>query len=118
MNIDILLERVVKQRASDGFVSAGAAPSIKVDGQLQAITDKILSDEDAKAMVLSVMREDQQKEFLEHHECNFAITRGDLGRFRVSAFVQRERCGMVLRRIEAEIPTIESLDLQIGRAHV
>ena len=111
MNIDILLERVVKQRASDGFVSAGAAPSIKVDGQLHPITDKILSDEDAKAMVLSVMREDQQQEFLEHHECNFAITRGDLGRFRVSAFVQREKCGMVLRRIEAEIPTIEALSL-------
>ncbi|MEH6568516.1 MAG: PilT/PilU family type 4a pilus ATPase [Halioglobus sp.] len=111
MDIDILLERVVKQRASDGFVSAGAAPSIKVDGQLRPITDKVLSDEDAKAMVLSVMREDQQREFLEHHECNFAITRGDLGRFRVSAFVQRERCGMVLRRIEAEIPSIESLSL-------
>ena len=111
MNIDILLERVVKQRASDGFISAGAAPSIKVDGQLRPITDTVLSDEDAKAMVLSVMREDQQKEYLEHHECNFAITRGDLGRFRVSAFVQRERCGMVLRRIEAEIPTIDSLSL-------
>ena len=57
------------------------------------------------------MREDQQQAFLAHHECNFAITRGDLGRFRVSAFVQREHCGMVLRRIEAQIPTIESLDL-------
>lgn len=111
MNIDVLLERVVKQRASDGFISAGAAPSIKVDGQINPITDKILSDEEAKAIVLSVMREDQQQEFLEHHECNFAITRGELGRFRVSAFVQRERCGMVLRRIEAEIPTIDSLSL-------
>jgi twitching motility protein PilU len=111
MDIDILLERVVKQRASDGFISAGAAPSIKVDGQINPITDKVLSDEDAKAIVLSVMREDQQQDFLEHHECNFAITRGELGRFRVSAFVQREKCGMVLRRIEAEIPTIDSLSL-------
>jgi twitching motility protein PilU len=111
MDIDILLERVVKQRASDAFISAGASPSIKVDGQINPITSQVLSDEDAKAMVLSVMREDQQQEFLEHHECNFAITRGELGRFRVSAFVQREKCGMVLRRIEAEIPTIDSLSL-------
>lgn len=111
MNIDDLLERVVKDKASDGFISAGAAPSIKVDGQLHRINDDILSPEEAKRIVLSVMREDQQQEFLEHHECNFAITRGDLGRFRVSAFVQREHCGMVLRRIESQIPSIESLDL-------
>lgn len=111
MNIDDLLERVVKDKASDGFISAGAAPSIKVDGQLHPINDDILSPEEAKRIVLSVMREDQQQEFLEHRECNFAITRGDLGRFRVSAFVQRENCGMVLRRIESHIPTIESLEL-------
>ena len=111
MTIDDLLKRVVKERASDGFISAGAAPSIKVDGQLYPISDLKLSDEEAKALVLSVMREEQKEEFLEHHECNFAIARGDLGRFRVSAFVQRERCGMVLRRIESRIPTIESLDL-------
>lgn len=111
MNIDQLLERVVKDKASDGFVSAGAALSIKVDGQLHPINDNILSPEESKELVLSVMREDQQEEFLRDRECNFAITRGDLGRFRVSAYVQREQCGMVLRRIEANIPTIESLDL-------
>ena len=111
MNIDDLLERVVKDKASDGFISAGAAPSIKVDGQLHPINDNILSAEDAKDLVLSVMREDQQQEFLRDRECNFAITRGDLGRFRVSAYVQREQCGMVIRRIESTIPTIESLDL-------
>ena len=110
-NIDDLLQRVVKEGASDGFISAGAAPSIKVDGVLYPISDLKLSAEESKALVLSVMRDDQQQEFLEHHECNFAITRGELGRFRVSAFVQREKCGMVLRRIEAKIPTIESLRL-------
>ena len=111
MNIDDLLQRVVTEGASDGFISAGAAPSIKVDGELNPISDHKLTAEESKALVLSVMREDQQQEFLEHHECNFAITRGELGRFRVSAFVQQEKCGMVLRRIEAKIPTIDSLEL-------
>jgi twitching motility protein PilU len=111
MQIDDLLQRVVKERASDGFISAGAAPSIKVDGELYPISDLVLSDEEAREIVLSVMREDQKEEFLETHECNFAIARGELGRFRVSAFVQRERCGMVLRRIEAVIPKIEDLGL-------
>jgi len=111
MQIDDLLQRVVKEKASDGFISAGAAPSIRVDGELYPISDLLLSDEEAREIVLSVMREDQKEEFLETHECNFAIARGELGRFRVSAFVHRERCGMVLRRIEANIPKIEDLGL-------
>ena len=111
MDIDRLLARVVKEGASDGFISAGAAPSIKVDGELHPVSDHLLTAEESKELVLSVMREDQQKEFLQHHEMNFAIVRGDLGRFRVSAFVQREQCGMVIRRIESKIPTIDSLDL-------
>ncbi len=111
MKIEDLLQRVVKEKASDGFVSAHAAPSIKVDGQLFPVSDKPLSEQEAKELVLSVMREDQQQEFLAHHECNFAITREGLGRFRVSAFVQRGQYGMVMRRIETKIPEIEELGL-------
>ncbi|MEH6589430.1 MAG: PilT/PilU family type 4a pilus ATPase [Halioglobus sp.] len=111
MKIDDLLRRVVKEGASDGFISAGASPSIKVDGQLYPISDLILSEEESRELVLSVMREDQKQEFLEHHECNFAIAHPEFGRFRVSAFVQREKCGMVLRRIEADIPSVDSLSL-------
>ncbi len=111
MRIEDLLQRIVKEKASDGFISALAAPSIKVDGRLFPISDKLLSKEEAKTLVLSVMREDQKKEFLEHRECNFAIGGKGLGRFRVSAFVQRGQCGMVLRRIEANIPEIDELGL-------
>jgi len=111
MKIEDLLQRVVKEKASDGFISAHAAPSIKVDGQLLPVSDKPLSEQEAKELVLSVMREDQQQEFLAHHECNFAITREGLGRFRVSAFVQRGQYGMVMRRIETKIPEIEELGL-------
>jgi twitching motility protein PilU len=111
MKIDDLLRRVVKEGASDGFISAGASPSIKVDGELYPVSDLVLSEEESRELVLSVMREDQKTEFLEHHECNFAIAHPELGRFRVSAFVQREKCGMVLRRIEAKIPSIDSLEL-------
>ncbi len=111
MKIEELLQRVVKEKASDGFISAHAAPSIKVDGQLLPVSDKLLSEEEARELVLSIMREDQKEEFLEHHECNFAIGTEGLGRFRVSAFVQRGQCGMVLRRIETKIPEIEELGL-------
>ena len=111
MNVEELLERVVKEGASDGFISAQAAPSIKVDGQIYPITEHTLSDEEAEELVLSTMREDQKKEFEQHRELNFALATENLGRFRASAFVQRGKCGLVVRRIQTEIPDVDELGL-------
>ncbi|MDX1735030.1 MAG: PilT/PilU family type 4a pilus ATPase, partial [Halioglobus sp.] len=111
MNIQTLLSRVVKEGASDGFIASEAPPSIKVDGQIFPITDAPLSEEQARELVLSTMSEAQQSEFLEHNECNYAINTADMGRFRASAFVQRGQCGLVVRRINTEIPTIDGLGL-------
>ena len=111
MNIEQLLERVVSDKASDGFISAGAPPSIKVDGEIHPISEKPLSDDEARELVLSTMREDQQQVFLQHHECNYALSYETLGRFRASAFVQRGKCGLVVRRIQTKIPSIDELGL-------
>ena len=111
MQIQDLLERVVKEGASDGFISAHVAPSIKVDGQIYPITEHPLTDQEAEELVLSTMREDQKLEFSEHHELNFALAAEGLGRFRASAFVQRGRCGLVVRRIETDIPDLDELGL-------
>ncbi len=111
MKIEDLLERIVAEGASDGFVSAGAPPSIKVDGTIFPITETPLTPEQARDLVLSTMDEEQQVNFMEHHEYNFAIGREGLGRFRVSCFQQRGDCGLVLRRIETDIPTIDQLGL-------
>jgi twitching motility protein PilU len=111
MIIEQLLERVVKDGASDGFISAGAPPSIKVDGELRPISEQPLSEDEARELVLSTMREDQKKDFLQHHECNYALSYEELGRFRASAFVQRGKCGLVVRRIQTDIPTIDELGL-------
>jgi twitching motility protein PilU len=111
MNIEALLERVVQDQASDGFISAGAPPSIKVDGKIFPITETPVTEEEARELVLSTMREDQKETFLKHHECNYALSYEDLGRFRASAFVQRGKCGLVVRRINTDIPTIDELGL-------
>lgn len=111
MKIEDLLQRVVKEGASDGFIAAHAAPAIKVDGEIYPISEHVLSEEEAHELVLSTMSEAQQKDFLEHHECNYALGREGLGRFRASAFVQRGRSGLVVRRINTEIPDIEELGL-------
>ncbi|PLW83517.1 type IV pili twitching motility protein PilT [Kineobactrum sediminis] len=112
MRIEDLLQRMVKEGASDGFVTSGAAPSIKVDGQIYPVSETKLTDEQSRELVLSTMSDKQRDEFLSTHECNFALAGGEaVGRFRVSALVQRGRCGMVLRRIETQIPEIGQIGL-------
>ncbi len=86
-------------------------PSIKLNGKLMPVGPTSLTADQAKEVILSVMNEDQQQEFFETRECNFAINGGDLGRFRASAFFQRNQTGMVLRRIETTIPRVEDLQL-------
>jgi twitching motility protein PilU len=111
MNIDSLLERMVKEGASDGFITADAPLSIKVDGQIYPISKRALTEDEARDMVFSTMRQDQQVDFRRNHECNYAMSTEALGRFRASAFVQRGKCGLVVRRIQSVIPTIDELGL-------
>ncbi len=111
MKIEDLLKRVVDHGASDGFVSAGAPPSIKVDGTIHPIRETPLTEDEARDLVLQTMDEKQQAEFLQKHELNFAIGREGLGRFRVSCFVQKGTFGLVLRRIVTQIPTVDELGL-------
>jgi twitching motility protein PilU len=111
MDFEALLKLMVSKQASDLFITAGVAPSIKIHGKVVPVTQKALSPEKAREVALSVMNEDQRKEFSRTHECNFAISAHGIGRFRVSAFQQRNHIGMVLRRIETTIPTVDELRL-------
>lgn len=106
-----LLRHMKSRNGSDLFLTTGFPPAIKVDGKLQPVMDKPLTVEQANMMVRSIMNDRQSKEFEATKECNFAISPGDIGRFRVSAFIQQGRVGAVLRTIQTEIPTFEQLDL-------
>ncbi len=109
MDINKLLTFMVKKGASDAFITEGVAPSLKINGKVMPVSDKALTGEETRKIVTGVMNEDQLAEFEQHHECNFAVAVDGIGRFRASAFYQRNLCGMVLRRIETHIPTIEDL---------
>ncbi|KXU38028.1 type IV pili twitching motility protein PilT [Ventosimonas gracilis] len=111
MQFEQFLELLVNRGGSDLFISAGAPPSIKINGELTPLTDQPLSPEQTREMVLGVMDESLIERFTQEHECNFAISASGIGRFRVSAFYQRNLVGMVLRRIETTIPTLEQLKL-------
>lgn len=106
-----LLELMVQQKASDLFITAGRPPTIKVDGKLIEVSKTMLNNDQSRAIVMSVMTQRQKDEFDNTKECQFAIAFPKLGRFRVSAFTQRDAAGMVLRRIETHIPDAEDLHL-------
>jgi twitching motility protein PilU len=111
IDFDKLLKVVVDQGASDLFVTAGLPPSIKVNGRMMPMSKTALTAEQAREMVHGTMTEPQVHEFEAERECNFAIHSPVAGRFRISAFYQRNFAGMVLRRIETEIPTLDDLQL-------
>tara|TARA_R110002167_G_scaffold277396_1_gene483331 strand:+ start:8362 stop:9516 length:1155 start_codon:yes stop_codon:yes gene_type:complete len=106
-----LLKVMVEREASDLFVTAGARPSVKVDGSVKPLTRDPLTARQARSLTYSTMNDAQQSEFESTHECNYAISAPGIGRFRVSAFFQRNSPGMVLRRIKNEIPTMDELRL-------
>jgi len=106
-----LLKVMHERDASDLFVTAGAAPAIKVDGTIKPLTREKLKPAQARALVYSTMNDRQLAEFESTSECNFAISASGIGRFRVSAFMQRNSPGMVLRAINDRIPSLEELNL-------
>ncbi len=113
MSIDFnsFLKLMVHKKASDLFITAGVAPSMKVHGRISPIAQNPLTPGQARDLVLGVMTPAQKEEFEKTHECQFALALQGVGRFRVSAFYQRNNVGMVLRRIETKIPSVESLHL-------
>ena len=111
MEFEELLKFMVQKGASDLFITAGVPPSMKVNGKVVPVTKNSLSPEKTRETVFGVMSDAQRKEFVEKRECNFAISARGIGRFRVSAYYQRNLVAMVLRRIEVNIPSIDDLNL-------
>ncbi len=111
MDFKALLALMVEKKASDLFITAGKPPCIKVDGKVVEVGKNKLTSAQALQIVLSIMEQRQKDEFEHTKECQFAMGVDGLGRFRISAFTQRDAAGMVLRRIETTIPSSEELHL-------
>src|SRR5512139_2809216 len=106
-----LLRLMVQKKGSDLFITAGFPPAIKIDGKITPVSNQILTPQHTAELARSIMNDRQAAEFEATKECNFAISPSGIGRFRVNAFVQQGNVGMVLRTINAKIPTFEELGL-------
>ena len=106
-----LLRLMVSKGGSDLFITAGFPPAIKIDGKMTPVSSQPLTAAHTADLARSIMNDKQTAGFELTKEANFAISPGDLGRFRVSAFVQMSSVGMVLRTITTQIPKFEDLAL-------
>ncbi|PZQ66206.1 MAG: type IV pili twitching motility protein PilT [Variovorax paradoxus] len=106
-----LLKLMVSRNGSDLFITADFPPAIKIDGKVTKVSQQALSGQHTLALTRSVMNDRQTAEFERTKECNFAISPSGVGRFRVNAFVQQGKVGMVLRTIPAKLPTIDGLNM-------
>ena len=107
--INDLLKLMVSRNGSDLFITADFPPAIKVDGKITKVSPQPLSAGHTLVLARSVMSDKQVAEFERTKECNFAIAPPGVGRFRVSAFMQQGKIGMVMRVIPLNLPSIDSL---------
>ena len=106
-----LLSMMLSKKGSDLFITAGFPPAMKIDGKLTPATSQLLSPQHTQELARSIMNDKQAAEFEATKECNFAINPAGIGRFRVNAFVQQGRVGLILRTITTTIPKFDDLKL-------
>ena len=105
------LRLMVAKEASDLYLTTGAMPSMRIQGEIRAIENSPMPPGRVKEVAYKVMNQEQIAEFEKNPEMNLAISESGVGRFRVNIFMQRNQIGMVIRNIKINIPSMESLGL-------
>jgi twitching motility protein PilU len=111
IDITPVLKYMTEKGGSDLFFSTGAAIHMDIDGETMPVNTQKMTPGMIKEIAYAIMSPAQTKEFEETLECNFAIGRKDVGRFRINIFKQRGEVGMVIRHIKTDIPDFETLGL-------
>jgi twitching motility protein PilT len=111
VDITELLKFTLDNKGSDLHLAGSNQPIVRIDGDLQRIKTDVLTADSIRAMLFSVMTEEQRAVYERDLEHDFAISLGQDARFRVNAFTNRQGSAAVFRVIPTKIPTMEQLDL-------
>ena len=113
IQIDKLLETVVKENCIDLNIATGQPPVVRLHGRLVRLETKTLDPEDTVSLMKSISPERNQQELQEVGGTDFGFAFGDKARFRVSVFKHRGHVSMVLRQIPTEFLTFEQIGLPL-----
>ncbi|MBM4006297.1 MAG: type IV pilus twitching motility protein PilT [Planctomycetes bacterium] len=111
VQIDRLLDVMVKQDASDLHVTVGRPPTVRLNGRLRNMQTKVLDADDCMALMKSITPEKNQAEFQEKGGTDFGFSFSEAARFRVSVFRQKGNVAMVLRLIPNRLLPFDVLGL-------
>jgi twitching motility protein PilT len=111
MQIDRLLDTVIKLGASDLHLTVGRPPTLRLHGELRNLQTKVIDADDMVALMKSITPERSQQELQEVGGCDFGFAYGTAARFRVSVFRQRGDLAIVCRQIPSRILTFEQIGL-------
>ena len=111
IDITPILKFMTDKGGSDLFFSTGTSIHIEIEGDTLPINQQVMTPGMIKEIAYAIMTPAQITEFETNLECNFAIGKKDIGRFRINVFKQRGEVGMVIRHIKTEIPGFETLGL-------
>ncbi|MCL2174279.1 type IV pilus twitching motility protein PilT [Candidatus Saccharibacteria bacterium] len=112
MRIEVLLQEVINQRASDLHLQVGLPPMLRIDGALGPIANTaVLNAEMVEKLIFSILDQNQQQILIKDKEFDFSFAFGDLGRFRVNAFHERGNLAAALRLIPNDILSVAELGL-------
>ena len=109
--LEKMADESLKRNASDIFISSNFPPSFKIDGTLVPIPVKPLTEDEAAQIVYSTFNDEQKAKFPVEWELNYSLQSQNGIRFRVNAYHEQGRIGLVMRRITTNILTIDDLRL-------
>jgi len=111
LDLDQLLRFAVERGASDVHIKVGSPPFIRIDGRLERTSHSSVSPVETERIAFAIMPKQRAEEFIGSSEADFAYSVSGLGRFRVNVLRQRGSVGLVLRRVQSDIPSFEELGL-------
>jgi twitching motility protein PilU len=111
MIFDSLFQLMAEKKASDLFITAGAPIHIKIQGHTMPINQQMMDPLMIQRMLTEAITPAQMTTLEKDRELNLSFGRRDLGNFRVNVFWQRNSMAVVVRYIQSDIPTIESLGM-------
>lgn len=111
VKMEELFELVAKGKASDLLISAGAPPTMRVNGDLVPCREQPLDAEQTKALVYEILSADQRIQFEHYKELDFSLAASRKRRYRVNVYLQKGSVTAALRPIPDKIPQFEELGL-------
>ncbi len=113
--LDEMLKLTVERGASDLHLSSNYCPCIRVDGEMQFLSEyPVLSPAENEAILDSIMPPRSKEEFNQLWDTDFGYDLPGIGHFRVNAFKDAHGTGAVLRVVPEQIPALEDLGLSFS----